>query len=198
MHALIIITGLIIGSILIKVVNNISYSIDKIKRKNFNIFIPIIFSLSCEVIFLRLGFNIMLAKVIVATGILVIISYIDFRHKIIPNIMVIVTAVIGIIFAVISKASVLDTVFGMICGGGIMLLLGIVPNTIGGGDIKFMFAMGAFLGVNKTIWTLLLAFSISSIVSIFLILFKVKGGKDYIPFGPFLSLGSFISFLIFI
>lgn len=198
MYILIFIIGLIIGIILNGVIESISYSMTKSKRKAVNVFIPIICGLAFEILFLRLGFTIILAKAIVMTTILVIISFIDLRHRIIPDFMVVIALVVGIIFCFIVRASLIDTILGMISGGGILFLLALVPNAMGGGDIKLMFAIGAFLGLNRTLWALLLAFIISSIISIVLILFKIKGTKDYIPFGPFLSLGSFISLLIFI
>ena len=198
MYILIFIIGLIIGSILNFVIERISYSVTKNKRKTVNVFIPIICGFIFEILFLRFGFTIILAKAIVMSAILIIISFIDLRHRIIPNFMVVIALVIGIIFSFIAKTSLIDTILGMICGGGILFLLALIPNAMGGGDIKLMFAIGAFLGPNRTLWALLLAFIISSIISIVLILLKIKGTKDYIPFGPFLSLGSFISLLIFI
>ena len=198
MYISIFIIGLIIGSILNFIIERISYSITKNKRKTANVVIAIICGLAFEVLFLRFGFTIILAKAIAMTVILIIISFIDLRHRIIPNFMVVIALVIGIIFSFIAKTSLIDTMLGMICGGGMLFLLALVPNAMGGGDIKLMFAVGTFLGLNRTLWALLLAFIISSIVSILLILFKIKGTKDYIPFGPFLSLGSFISLLIFI
>jgi leader peptidase (prepilin peptidase)/N-methyltransferase len=112
--------------------------------------------------------------------------------------MVAIALIIEIIFSFIVRAQLIDTILGMICSGVILFLLALIPNAMGGGDIKLMFSIGAFLGLNTTLWALLLAFIISSIISIALILLKIKGTKDYIPFGPFLSLGSFISLLIFI
>jgi len=198
MNIVIFIIGLIIGSILNFIIEKISYSITKNKRKTAKVVIPIICGLAFEVLVLRFGFTIILAKAIVMTVILIIISFIDLHHRIIPNFMVVIALVVGIIFSFITKTSLIDTILGMIAGGGILFLLALVPNAMGGGDIKLMFAIGAFLGLNRTLWALLLAFIISSIISIVLILLKIKGTKDYIPFGPFLSLGSFISLLIFI
>ncbi|AGF54969.1 leader peptidase (prepilin peptidase)/N-methyltransferase [Clostridium saccharoperbutylacetonicum] len=163
-----------------------------------NVFIPIICGLTFEVSALQLGFIIILAKAIVMTAILIIISFIDLRHRIIPDFMVAIALIIGIIFSFIVRAPLIDAILGMICGIGILFLLALIPNAMGGGDIKLMFAIEAFLGLNRTLWALLLAFIISSIISIALILLKIKGTKDYIAFGPFLSLGSFISLLIFI
>jgi len=198
MYIVIFIIGLIIGSILNFIIEKISYSITKNKRKTANVVIPTICGLAFEVLFLRLGFTVILAKAIAMTVILIIISFIDLWYRIIPNFMVAIALIIGIIFSFIAKTSFVDTILGMIAGGGILFLLALVPNAIGGGDIKIMFAIGSFLGLNRTLWALLLAFIISSIISILLILLKIKGTKDYIPFGPFLSLGSFISLLIFI
>lgn len=198
MYIVIFIIGLIIGSILNFIIEKISYSITKNKRKTANVVIPIICGLAFEVLFVRFGFTIILAKAIAMTVILIIISFVDLRHRIIPNFIVVIALAVGIIFSFITKTSFVDTILGMIAGGGILFLLALVPNAMGGGDIKLMFAIGAFLGLNRTLWALLLAFIISSIISIVLILLKIKGTKDYIPFGPFLSLGSFISLMIFI
>lgn len=198
MHIIIFVIGLIIGITLNGVIESISYSITKNKRKTVNVFIPIICGLSFEISFLRLGFTTILSKAIIMTAILIIISFIDLRHRIIPDFMVIIALITGIAFSFITHYSFLDTILGMICGGGLLFLLALIPNAMGGGDIKLMFAMGAFLGLNGTLWALLLAFIISSAISIALVSLKIKGIKDSIPFGPFLSLGSFISLLIFI
>jgi len=198
MYILIFIIGLISGIILNYAIDSISYSITKTKGKTMNIVIPITCGFSFEVLFLRLGFTSILAKAVVMTAILIIISFIDLRHRIIPNFMVVIALIIGIVFSFMVRASFIDTIFGMVSGGGILFLLALFPNAMGGGDIKLMFAIGSFLGLNRTVWALLLAFIMSSIISIGLILFRIKGTKDYIPFGPFLALGSFISLLIFI
>jgi leader peptidase (prepilin peptidase)/N-methyltransferase len=202
MYILIFIIGLFIGIILNYAIEIISSIIDKSKKNTKNVFVPIICALSFEILFLRIGLTNVFAKAVTMTVILIIITFIDLRHRIIPDFMVVMALVTGIIFSIITKTSIIDTSLGMICGGGIMFLLALVPNAMGGGDVKLMFAIGAFLGVKGTMWALLLAFSISSIVSIAYILFnwivyKRKAIKDYIPFGPFLALGNFISLLIF-
>lgn len=198
MHILIFSIGVVIGIILKVVIDRISYSIVKSEEKTKNVIIPIICGITFEISFLRVGFNIILAKVAAMTAILIIISFVDIKCRIIPDFMVIIVLIIGLIFSFITRNSIIDTVLGMISGGGIMFLLALIPNAMGGGDVKFMFAIGSFLGLTRTLWALLLSFIISSIISVFLILFKIKGTKDYIPFAPFLSLGSFISTLIFI
>jgi len=197
-YILIFMIGFMIGIILNGVIERISHKIMKSDRKTINILIPIITGLCFEILYMRLGYTIILAKAMTMTAFLIIISFIDIRHRIISDYMVLLALIIGIMFSIVVKMELIDIIMGMVVGGGILFLLALVPNAMGGGDIKLMFAMGAFLGLNRTLWALLLAFMISSVVSIALIIFKIKGTKDTIPFGPFLSLGSFISLLVFI
>lgn len=197
MYIFILIVSLIIGKVLNKIIDNISNSISKCKEKAYGTYIPIICALVFEILFLKFGLTILFSKAIAMSAILIIIAFIDLQHRIIPDYIVAIALAMGIVFSLFVKISFLDTILGMIAGGGILLLLSFIPNAMGGGDIKLMFAIGAFLGLNKTIWALLLAFILASAVSIVLIFSKIKDAREYIPFGPFLALGSFISMIIF-
>lgn len=65
---------------------------------------------------------------------------------------------------------------------------------MGGGDIKFAFFMGLFLGFPDIVVGLYSAFLTAALYSIILIIWRKKVFlKDSIPFGPFLVLGVFIS-----
>jgi leader peptidase (prepilin peptidase)/N-methyltransferase len=68
---------------------------------------------------------------------------------------------------------------------------------MGGGDIKLMGAMGAFLGLRAAVLALLISFILGGIIGLLLIVFKIKSRKDYIPFGPFLALGTIIAMLFY-
>lgn len=142
----------------------------------------------------RFGITVLLLKAIVLDCILIIVSYIDFKYRIIPNKIVLITLILGIIFSFVGEISLTSALIGMILGGGMLFLLALIPNAMGGGDIKFMFAIGLFLGYQKVIWALLIAFISASIISLLLLIFKIKGPKEHIPFGPFLALGAFIAF----
>ena len=189
--------GLIIGFMLNRIINEISFSISGHRSTNRNIAILIMFfsAFLFLISYFRFGLNIIFFKAVVLASILSIISFIDLKHGIIPNFMVIITLIIGMLFLLARDISFTSALFGMLLGGGLLFLLAIIPGAMGGGDIKFMFALGAFLGLDKALWSILLAFIIAAIISLFLLLFKLKGRKDVIPFGPFLALGSFISFL---
>jgi leader peptidase (prepilin peptidase) / N-methyltransferase len=147
--------------------------------------------------FLRFGLNMIFIKAVVLSSILVVVSVIDLKHQIIPDRIVIITLIIGILSLLIGDISLKSSLLGMITGGSTLFLLAMIPGAMGGGDIKLMFAVGSFLGFEKTLWALLLAFIIASIVSLLLLLFRIKKGGDKIPFGPFLAAGSLISLLLF-
>jgi len=147
--------------------------------------------------FLQIGLNVIFIKALVLNSILIVVSFIDIEHQIIPNKIIIFTLVIGVLFSFIDNISFMSGVVGMVLGGGVILILALVPGVLGGGDIKLMFVLGIFLGAKGVLYALLLAFVIASIISIFLLASKIKKRKDYIPFGPFLAIGSFIAFHFF-
>lgn len=144
--------------------------------------------------FLQIGLNIIFIKALVLNSILIVVSFIDIEYQIIPNKIIIFTLAIGVLFSFVDDISFMSALVGMILGGGLLFLLALVPGVLGGGDIKLMFVLGIFLGSKAVFFALFLAFIIASVISILLLLFKIKKRKDYIPFGPFLALGSFIAF----
>ena len=78
---------------------------------------------------------------------------------------------------------------GFVIGGLIFLIILIVSKGgMGGGDVKLIGALGFILGVPKVFLNIFLSFLIGGIISIFLLVFKIKGRKDPIPFGPFIIL----------
>lgn len=215
----IILLGIMIGLVLDEIIIRISFEITngkslKIKQNKFkcivtffnevhfsmftfniiNILIVSLCVMTFIISFLKFGVDTLFFKAIVLDSILIVISFIDLKCNIIPNVIVIATIISGLLFVIVGGNSFFSTIVGMLIGGGIMFLLALVPHAIGGGDIKLMFALGAFLNAPKIILTLLLAFIFAALASIILLLFKIKGRKDHIPFGPFLSLGCFIVF----
>ncbi len=66
---------------------------------------------------------------------------------------------------------------------------------MGGGDIKLLAMIGAFLGWKGALASLVLGSFAGSIVGIAVMILKGKNFKYAIPFGPFLSAGAFCSLL---
>lgn len=131
---------------------------------------------------------------------LLVISFIDLKTTIIPDIITIPGMVIGLVlklvFAFVDKdfAGFFDASSGMILG---LVVFGFIVfasrGGMGIGDIKLAGLIGVFLGLEKTFLTILLSFMIGGFVGIILLAFKIKERKDAIPFGPYLGVASVIS-----
>jgi len=153
-------------------------------------------------LYTRFGFEWRTVIHFILSSILIVASFIDYEHRIIPN---------GLIIAGITAAlpanvfgmniSFLDGVYGFIAGGGILGVIALISllllkkEGMGGGDIKLMAMTGFFVGWEITLLSLILAVYMAAIVILLLIAFKVLKRGDHIPFGPFLSIGIIISLL---
>ena len=69
-------------------------------------------------------------------------------------------------------------------------------EAMGFGDVKLMGALGIYFGLSNIIAITLLSFLIGAILSIVLLATKIKKMDEYIPFGPFIVLGTFISIFV--
>jgi leader peptidase (prepilin peptidase)/N-methyltransferase len=64
---------------------------------------------------------------------------------------------------------------------------------MGGGDIKLLAMIGAFLGWKPVLLTIMIGSLTGSVIGVILIALGVMKRDEYIPFGPFLVLGALIS-----
>lgn len=89
----------------------------------------------------------------------------------------------------------LQSLLGVLVSGGVVWIMFAVTRGrgMGGGDVKFMAMVGAFLGWDRGLLTLFLGALIGSVVGIARIASGKQERRDPIPFGPFLSFGAIIS-----
>ncbi len=128
---------------------------------------------------------------------LILISFIDYNHQLILDKVLLWFASAGFFIQLFFfDISIIDMISACLVGGTILLIIAILTKGgMGGGDIKFMAALGVWLGLKLTLLTLFLSFVIGGIGSLLLLAFKIKGRKDFIPFGPFIAVAAFISML---
>ncbi len=131
---------------------------------------------------------------------LIVITVIDLYHQIIPDVISLPGIVIGLLGSlVIPKITFWSSLIGALSGGGSLFLVATVYQWLfkregmGGGDVKLLAMIGAFLGWKAVILTIFLSSFIGSIIGITVMLIKGKDFKYAIPFGPFLALGAVIS-----
>lgn len=126
---------------------------------------------------------------------LVVVSGIDLYYKIIPDIITLPGIIVGIIGSVsVLPVGLKSSITGILIGGGLFYIVAVVSRGgMGGGDIKLIAMIGAFLGWTDVIITIMLASFLGAVVGIFIMIFFGKGRKYAVPFGPFLSIGGIIS-----
>lgn len=149
------------------------------------------------ILFVYFGISIKSLSYAFLASLLIAISFIDMEHKIIPNKVILIGLIAGVAFRLIMiNYGVWDYIVGFLVGGGVLLLISLLSGGgMGGGDIKLMAMIGLFVGWKLTISTLFLAVVLGAIGGIAMILFKIKTRKDYIPFGPYISIACLISIL---
>ncbi len=149
------------------------------------------------IVYLSMGTSSLTIKYLFLASALIVVTFIDMEHQIIPDKVVLVILAWGIIWQLFWPEILwVNALGGAFLGGGMLLLAAIISKGgMGGGDIKLMFAAGFYLGISHTALALFLGFLSGSIIGIALIVLKIKKRKEPIAFGPFLSLGIFITIL---
>jgi len=131
---------------------------------------------------------------------LIAITVIDLYHQIIPDGISLPGIGVGLLASlVIPQITFFNSLMGILLGGGSLFLVATLYEWIfkregmGGGDVKLLAMIGAFLGWKAVILTILLSSLIGSITGILIMILKGKDFKYAIPFGPFLSMGAVIA-----
>lgn len=148
---------------------------------------------------LKYGLSLQALLVFLFISALIVITYIDLDHKIIPNRITLP----GIPICLAASLSFpdlpfKDAVLGLLAGGGSLYLIAWGYKAItrkdgmGGGDIKLLAMIGAMIGWKGVVFTIYLASVLGTAIGLPLMYLKKKNMKYAIPFGPFLSIGSIV------
>jgi leader peptidase (prepilin peptidase)/N-methyltransferase len=150
--------------------------------------------------------NLDLVKFLLLTPMLLSVFVIDYRLQIIPNRLNLTIFEIGFIFAFLyglsNVAITINMLLGMLAGGGIFLAITLLgglfygKEAMGFGDVKLMGALGLYFGLSNIIIITLVSFLIGAVLSIVLLATKMKKSDEYIPFGPFIVIATFISMYV--
>jgi leader peptidase (prepilin peptidase)/N-methyltransferase len=141
-----------------------------------------------------------------------IIMFIDWEHKLILNKVTYPMALVALIILAIDsllpgpglfrnliflpEPSILSGVIGGAIGFVFFLAVFLInPRGMGAGDVKMAGLIGLATGFPLVIVALLIGIFIGGIVAVMLLLLRVKGRKDIIPYGTFLALGPMATLL---
>jgi len=144
-----------------------------------------------------LAYSILLCCLIVAT-------FVDFKFQIIPDEISYGGMAAGVILSsvypqlqnqAIWYMGLLNSVKGLLAGGLSIYAIGVVgkfifkKDAMGGGDVKFLAMIGAFLGLKFAILIFFIAPFFGAVVGIIM---KIKYKAEVIPYGPYLSLATIV------
>jgi len=157
-------------------------------------------ALSSFLLFVRFGLSWSYLFYFIFVAGLIVITGIDLFHQIIPDVISLPGIGLGLLASlIIPHLTFLNSLMGILLGGGSLFLVATLYQWLfkregmGGGDVKLLAMIGAFLGWKAVILTILLSSLIGSISGVIIMVLKGKDFKYAIPFGPFLSLGAAIS-----
>ena len=172
------------------------------------------------VCYLLFGESLATAKWSMLSALLVVLTATDIRERILPDVVNLSGFVIGILFSFFMVPtdgaslwlsnlmfefppprpvlSVVDALLGAAVGAGLLWIVGEGyfklrgKEGMGLGDVKMMGMVGAFLGVKRTLLTVLFGSLLGSVIGIVIISVSRKGRDYELPFGAFLGLGALL------
>ncbi|MBQ7515213.1 MAG: prepilin peptidase [Schwartzia sp.] len=123
------------------------------------------------------------------------VGVLDYRYGMIFDRLLLPMALTGL--ALFGSRS-LSEILGSVALGSVILLFlrWATRGGVGGGDIKFMAALGCWFPWPMILWTLLLAFVAGGMVAAALLVSGQRHRRDAIPFGPFLAGSALAVFLL--
>jgi len=142
---------------------------------------------------------------LVMVGGLLLGTFVDLEHYIIPDRVSLGGMATGLLFSALVPAlhqetapgpALLSSVIGLAAGAGSLFIVGelgrlvLKKDAMGLGDVKLLGGIGAYLGWTGVLFTVLVSSLIGSVVGIALILCGKREWQGRLPYGPFLAVGA--------
>jgi len=159
-------------------------------------------------LYYQFGFSLAFLVSFIFVAALIVISFIDLDVRIVPDVISLPGIVAGLLFSVVARYGINDpfeiipspfsALIGVLVGGGFLLALAWAYEAftgvegMGGGDIKLLAMIGAFLGWTSIPFTLFFASLTGSVIGLGFMIGKGAGRRFALPFAPFLCLGALL------
>jgi len=172
------------------------------------IFVELLTGLVALALFSRFGLSYTFGVSFIFAAALIVISFIDLAVRIVPDVISLPGIIIGLVFSVIGYfvftdafeiiPTPLSSLIGILIGGGFLLATAWIYEKVtgvdgmGGGDIKLLAMIGAFLGWPSIPVTLFIASVLGSVIGVGLMVATGAGRRLALPFAPFLCSGALI------
>ena len=167
--------------------------------------VEFISALAFLILFIHFGFNYMFWVYSLLSFSLIVVTFIDLEFQIIPDRISLGGLGLGLILSIFIpglhdaftwKGGLVGSLLGAVVGSGLIYLTGVLgklafkKESMGGGDVKLMAMLGAFLGWKMAVLIFFLAPFFGTPSGLYL---KFKKKHDVIPYGPYISIASFVA-----
>lgn len=171
-------------------------------------FVELLMACFAVILFYRFGLGLACVVSFVLVAALIVITFIDIDARIVPDAISLPGIGVGLLVSLLGHYLIHDPLavvptpvsafLGALVGGGFLLAVGWAyeyftgVEGMGGGDIKLLAMIGAFLGWPSIPVTLFFASLAGSVIGLTLMVSKGVGSKYALPFAPFLCLGALL------
>lgn len=174
---------------------------------------------------LNYGLEIKTLAYLLVTYSLIVISVIDIRYMIIPNVLTIPGIIAGLLFGALQtdwgsltgllsiadagdifyisgRFPITDSLAGTVLGGGILFAIARIYQYLrkiegmGMGDVKLLAMLGSFLGIQGVVFIIFISSLTGSVFGITLMIYNRGDLKYAIPYGPFISVAA-ITYMLY-
>ena len=143
-----------------------------------------------------------LAAHLLLVCVLVVLFGIDLEHQILPNSITLPGIVVGLLFSLAGPPGWRASLLGVLLGGGVLYAIAWgyyavrKEEGLGMGDVKMLAMIGAFLGWQAVLLTLVLASFAGALIGVAMISLQRGSMKYALPFGTFLAIGAVVAMLV--
>jgi leader peptidase (prepilin peptidase)/N-methyltransferase len=145
-----------------------------------------------------LGWQPLLAVRLLFTCAMIVLFVIDLQHRVLPNVITLPGVGVGLAASLVIEPGWRDALIGVVVGGGVLLLVAEAylrlrgKEGLGMGDVKMLAMIGAFLGWQLMLLTLLFASVVGSVIGIGMMIARVGDTRYALPLGTFLAIASIV------
>lgn len=150
-------------------------------------------------LWVRYGLDLQTLVYFIFVAALLVVTFIDIDHRIIPDVISLPGIPIGFVASfALTQPNWTGSLLGIVIGGGSLLSIAwgyqllTGKDGMGGGDIKLLAMIGAFIGWKGVLFTIMASSFIGTLAGLAAMLKAQKGLKMALPFGPFLAIGAML------
>jgi leader peptidase (prepilin peptidase) / N-methyltransferase len=147
------------------------------------------------------GWTPLLAVRLLFSAAMVALFVIDLDHRLLPDRITLPGIVVGLAASLLLPPGIRDALIGTLAGGGVLWGIGEAyyrysgEEGLGGGDVKMLAMIGAFLGWQLVLVTLVFSSIAGAVIGLIVIAIKRGDMKYALPYGTFLSIAALVSSL---